>query len=320
MLKLRKNRDGYLTVGLCVNSKSRNFRVHRLVYEMHVGPIPDGYVVNHKDGNKANPCATNLEAITAQANVLHAFRVLGRNATGSKVTPDEVVQIRHARKAGTSLRELSTKYGVTETMITNICTGRAWGRVGGPLVKAGEITNLNPATGEKHGRSKLQKRDVLTIRKRANAGASMGSLAQHFDVAHGTIRSIVLGITWQAVGGPIREAAAAKHSRSKLTEADVITLRERAFAGEPYSTLGSIFGISKVTARNIATGRTWADAPGPIVCTARPGSGGAVHEDPERFASARDLRRQGLTNDEIATKLGFSRSAVYRWFAEGLCS
>ena len=37
--------------------------LHRDVWEYHNGPIPDGYVVHHKDENKLNNDISNLEAI-----------------------------------------------------------------------------------------------------------------------------------------------------------------------------------------------------------------------------------------------------------------
>lgn len=40
-------------------------KLHRLVYVMHNGPIPEGYQIHHKDGNKRNNRAENLECVSA---------------------------------------------------------------------------------------------------------------------------------------------------------------------------------------------------------------------------------------------------------------
>ena len=71
-----KNSLGYRRVMFYskdANRKERHF-VHRLV-AFHFCP---GYsadkVVNHKDGNKQNNCANNLEWVTRSENDLHAFR------------------------------------------------------------------------------------------------------------------------------------------------------------------------------------------------------------------------------------------------------
>ncbi len=56
-----KNSDGYLIVGLRKCNVERKFSVHRLVAE-HFIENPYNYLeVNHKDENKENNCAQNLE-------------------------------------------------------------------------------------------------------------------------------------------------------------------------------------------------------------------------------------------------------------------
>lgn len=70
--------QGYPHVGLRVfdgkESKQKLFKVHRLVAEYFVSN-PNNYpIVNHKDGNKLNAKASNLEWTTPKGNVDHAVR------------------------------------------------------------------------------------------------------------------------------------------------------------------------------------------------------------------------------------------------------
>lgn len=65
----------YDEVDLCVNSTSSYRRIHRLVAEAFVDNPQHADTVNHKDGNKRNNHANNLEWVTAQQNIAHARRM-----------------------------------------------------------------------------------------------------------------------------------------------------------------------------------------------------------------------------------------------------
>jgi hypothetical protein len=47
----------------------RHVRAHRFAYEQFVGPIPEGYVIDHLCGNKGCVNYQHLEAVTNQENV-----------------------------------------------------------------------------------------------------------------------------------------------------------------------------------------------------------------------------------------------------------
>lgn len=75
VLKTSVDRDGYLNVYLSLQGEKKNShrkRVHRLVAENLI-PNPKGLPqVNHKDGNKLNPCGDNLEWTDNSGNIKHA--------------------------------------------------------------------------------------------------------------------------------------------------------------------------------------------------------------------------------------------------------
>lgn len=54
------NIGGYLHVEMIWNGVLTDLLVHRLIWVMHYGPIPDGYLVDHEDTNKANNKIGNL--------------------------------------------------------------------------------------------------------------------------------------------------------------------------------------------------------------------------------------------------------------------
>ena len=74
VLKTQKNRNGYL--GLV--TKQGYIYPHKQVALAFCPGWKEGLQVNHKDGNKHNNRATNLEWVTASENVRHDRYVLGR--------------------------------------------------------------------------------------------------------------------------------------------------------------------------------------------------------------------------------------------------
>ena len=71
MLKVTKS-GGYLFVSF----EGKQFAIHRLVALAFVyNPDPETYkLVNHIDGNKENPCADNLEWVSASENIQHKHK------------------------------------------------------------------------------------------------------------------------------------------------------------------------------------------------------------------------------------------------------
>ena len=65
--------DGYQKIVLCYDKKMHTTYVHKVIAETWLRERPKGYDVNHIDGNKDNNCLENLEYITHQQNVQHAF-------------------------------------------------------------------------------------------------------------------------------------------------------------------------------------------------------------------------------------------------------
>ena len=64
---------GYLTVALYENKKSTTKNVHELVANAFIGTKKKGMTINHKDGDKTNNAASNLEIVTYRDNLLHAY-------------------------------------------------------------------------------------------------------------------------------------------------------------------------------------------------------------------------------------------------------
>jgi len=139
VMKQGKKKDGYITVNLSRNNKHKRLTVHRIVMAAFVGPCPEGMEVNHKDGNKANNCLENLEYMTRQQNVHHAYDVLHRKSPFdnrgekhglSKFTETQVIEIRRLYATGEHThRSLAKMFGCDHRAIGMIVNRQRWSHI-----------------------------------------------------------------------------------------------------------------------------------------------------------------------------------------------
>lgn len=109
-------------------------RARRRWAEKNGRPFPDGYVVMHlcDDGRCGNP--DHLWAGTYADNSRDAYikgRARGLHTPGeghrlAKLSASDVVEIRQLVAAGARQRDVAQKYGVTQSQVSRIWTGRYW--------------------------------------------------------------------------------------------------------------------------------------------------------------------------------------------------
>jgi hypothetical protein len=114
--------------------------VHRLAYELLVGPIPEGLNVCHNCDNP--PCfnPSHLFVGTTRDNSLDAKRkgrLRGNTITqrrgeanpAAKLQAEDVVQIRSALAAGYLQKDIATRFGVKQATVSCIRSGKLWRHV-----------------------------------------------------------------------------------------------------------------------------------------------------------------------------------------------
>lgn len=114
---------GYQRVQL---RRARHVMVHVLVALAFVGPRPDGYQVNHIDGDTANNAARNLEYLRHTDNMAHARAVLGRcggSGDSRKLTSADVYLI---RQLGLTAAQAAARLGISLRHAQRVLSGACW--------------------------------------------------------------------------------------------------------------------------------------------------------------------------------------------------
>jgi hypothetical protein len=132
-LKPGLDRHGYPHVNLNHLGVKKYRSVHSLVAEAFICPRPEGKQVNHIDGNKKNPCAENLEWVTAKGNKDHAVAnrlvPLGEKHWKSTITESDVHKIRRLRYSGFTYRGIAEKLSINLHTAYAVFVGRTWKHV-----------------------------------------------------------------------------------------------------------------------------------------------------------------------------------------------
>ena len=132
------NRDGYGTMSVGGRGSSA-ILAHRLSWELHFGPIPDGLCVLHKCDNP--PCVrpdhlflgTNADnsrdmALKGRAGpTQHPESYRGDNNGRSKLTANAVAEIRRIySEGGVTQKALAVRFGVQQAGVSKAVRGATW--------------------------------------------------------------------------------------------------------------------------------------------------------------------------------------------------
>lgn len=128
LLKFSLDKDGYLRSVFSVHSMRKNVFAHKLIAEAFHGKCPNNLVVRHLDGNPLNNCPSNLTFGTPKENsedmLKHNTQAKGSDCGNSKLSSEDVMEIRRLRNLGVSQADLCKQFGVTQANISFIISGK----------------------------------------------------------------------------------------------------------------------------------------------------------------------------------------------------
>jgi NUMOD4 motif/HNH endonuclease len=128
-------RSKSLSVVLCKDGHRNHVNIYRLVAEVFIPNPENKPFVNHIDGNRMNNRLDNLEWVTCSENFKHAIKhglfipKRGEEHWISKLTEENVKQIRVLRKQGVTYTKMGEMFGVSKTVTRNACLGVTWRNV-----------------------------------------------------------------------------------------------------------------------------------------------------------------------------------------------
>jgi len=130
ILRASPDSHGYPQVSLCKNGVQHVYNVYRLVAAAFLGERPEGYEINHIDGDAANHSLSNLEYVTRSDNLAHAYMIgarcaKGSNNTASKLIEDNVHEIRKLL-GKESPKDIAARFNVSRSCIYAIANGNSW--------------------------------------------------------------------------------------------------------------------------------------------------------------------------------------------------
>jgi hypothetical protein len=109
------DRNGYGRVDVAGEAR----KAHRVVYEQHSGPIPDGLQLDHLCRNRACVNPEHLEIVTNAEN--------SRRGANAKLAPEGVLEIRNLLAVGALTNvEIGRRLGVSASTVRAVKNGQCW--------------------------------------------------------------------------------------------------------------------------------------------------------------------------------------------------
>ena len=120
---------GYALQSIKDGETKRKYLIHRLVASCFCEGFDPTLTVNHKNGEKLDNRAENLEWITKRENTLHQWRTglvnnSGENSVSHKLKTSDVHKVREMLFYSHSVKDIATLFNVSQSLIYFIKDGK----------------------------------------------------------------------------------------------------------------------------------------------------------------------------------------------------
>ena len=138
-LKSNIGKQGYRHLVLMKNGKKVCMKIHRLVALTWLEkPLKEIYEINHKNANKLDNRASNLEWVSKSENLIHAYKMgllkmpdfifnqNGENNRNAILTEDLVREIRSNHRDGAKRKDLAKIYNINLNTLGDVIYNKGW--------------------------------------------------------------------------------------------------------------------------------------------------------------------------------------------------
>ncbi|MCP3681543.1 MAG: hypothetical protein GY861_02540, partial [bacterium] len=163
----------------------------------------------------------------------------------TKLTEEKVIEMRQLRKDSAKVKDIAERFGIHCVSTSRVLNRKTWSYVNGAL--------------KPHSGKRFTKKDIIKMRQLRKGGANIRHIAKRFEVRCNYVSNVL-------VGKKIREGICKlfTYNGTKLTEEEVIEMRQLRKDGAKVKDIAKCFGITYSYASEVVTGKVWAHVDGAI--------------------------------------------------------